>query len=89
MSRYLPIFAVITLLLYPASGMAKHETAPEIDNELAAIWDACDRLFGPAPDPGAAKNWTADEQRRANNVVDCVTQVQRKLRELSIRRTGI
>jgi hypothetical protein len=41
---------------------------------------------GPAPDP-RAKNWTADEKRRATDVVDCFKQVQRKLRELSIEAT--
>jgi hypothetical protein len=90
--------AAIILLLYPGSGIANHDTDPRIDtprinNDLAAIWNACDQLFGPAPDPRAAENWTANEKRRANDVVDCFKQVQRKLRELSIEatdgRTGI
>ena len=89
MPRQIPIVAAIILLLYPGSGIANydtHDTAPQINNGLAAIWDACDRLFGPAPDP-RAKNWTADERRRATDVVDCFKQVQRKLREISIEAT--
>jgi hypothetical protein len=93
MPRQIPIVAAIILLLYPGSGIANHATAPQIDNGLAAIWNACDRLFGPAPDPHAAKNWTADEKQLANDVVDCFKQVQRTLREISIEatdgRTGI
>jgi hypothetical protein len=92
MPRQIPIVAVIILLLYPGSGIANHDTArridtPRINNDLAAIWNACDRLFGPAPDPHLAKNWTTDERQRANDVVDCFKQVQRKLRELSIEAT--
>src|SRR5262249_9432040 len=69
MPRQIPIVAAIILLLYPGSGIATYDprdTAPQINNGLAAIWDSCDRLFGPAPDP-RAKNWTADEKRRAND----------------------
>ena len=86
MPRQIPIVAAIILLLYPESGIANYDTrdnAPQINNGLAAIWDACDRLFGPVPDP-RAKNWTADERRRTTDVVDCFKQVQRKLRETSI-----
>jgi len=96
MPRQIPIVAAIILLLYSGSGIANYDTrdtAPQINNGLVAIWDACDRLFGPAPDPRGAKNWTADEKQRANDVVDCFKRVQRKLRELSIEatdgRTGI
>ena len=102
MPRQIPIMAAIILLLYPGIGIANHATAPQIDNGLAApqinnglvaIWNACDRLFGPAPDPRAAENWTANEKQRASDVVDCFKQVQRTLRELSIEatdgRTGI
>ena len=90
MPRQIPIVAAIILLLYSGSGIANYDTrdtAPQINNGLVAIWDACDRLFGPAPDPRAAGNWTADEKRRANDVVDCFKQVQRTLRELSIEAT--
>ena len=90
MPRQIPIVAAIILLLYSGSGIANYDTrdtAPQINNGLVAIWDACDRLFGPAPDPRGAKNWTADEKQRANDVVDCFKRVQRKLRELSIEAT--
>ena len=90
MPRQIPIVAAIILLLYSRSGIANYDTrdtAPQINNGLVAIWNACDRLFGPAPDPRAARNWTADEKQRANDVVDCFKQVQRKLRELSIEAT--
>jgi hypothetical protein len=86
MPRQIPIATAVILLLYPGSGIANYDTrdtAPQINNGLAAIWDSCDRLYGPAPDP-RAKNWTADEKQRANDVVDCFKQVQRKLRETSI-----
>ena len=90
MPRQIPIVAAIILLLYSGSGIANYDTrdtAPQINNGLVAIWDACDRLFGPAPDPHGAKSWTADEKQRANDVVDCFKRVQRKLRELSIEAT--
>ena len=86
MPRYIQVIAAI-ILLYPASGMAGHDTETGLDKDVAAIWDACDRLFGPAPDPSAAKRWTADEKQRATEVVDCFTEVQRKLREISIQAT--
>ena len=90
MPRQIPIVAAIILLLYSRSGIANYDTrdtAPQINNGLVAIWDACDRLFGPAPDPRGAKNWTADEKQRASDVVDCFKRVQRKLLELSIEAT--
>ena len=96
MHRQIPIMAAIILLLYLGSGIASYDTrdtAPQVNNGLVAIWNACDRLFGPAPDPRAAENWTANEKQRASDVVDCFKQVQRTLRELSIEatdgRTGI
>ena len=52
MPRQIPIVAAIILLLYSGSGIANYDTrdtAPQINNGLVAIWDACDRLFGPAP----------------------------------------
>jgi hypothetical protein len=52
------------VVLYPWSGMAKHNATPQIDDRVTAIWDACDRRFGPAPDPARVKSWTdADRQR--------------------------
>ena len=78
MRRYLRIMSAV-VVLYPWSGMAKHNATPQIDDRVTAIWDACDRRFGPAPDPAA----DADRQR-ANDVVECFRQVQRKLRDMPI-----
>lgn len=84
MRRSIQILSAI-VLLYPGSGMAKHDATPHIDDRLTAIWDACDRRFGPVPDPATAKSWTDGDKQRASDVVDCFRQIQRKLRDRPIQ----
>jgi hypothetical protein len=72
------------VLLYPGSGVAKHDTKPHIDDHLTAIWNACDLRFGPVPDPTRAKSWTDADQQRANDVIECFKQIERKLRDMPV-----
>jgi hypothetical protein len=87
MTRYMRILATFALL-YPVAGMARPSTTAQPDERLTAIWDACDLRFGPAPDPAIAKSWTDADKQRANDVVECFTQVQRKLRDRPVQAIG-
>ncbi len=84
MPRYVRILATIALL-YPVGGIARPGTIPESDDRLRAIWDACDLRFGPAPDPTKAKSWTDADKQRASDVVECFSQIQRKLRNMPVQ----
>jgi hypothetical protein len=83
MRRYILILTAIAFS-YPATVVARPNTTRDTDERLTAIWDACDLRFGPAPDPAMAKNWTDADKQRANDVVECFRQVQRKLRETPV-----
>jgi len=70
--RAMPIIAAL-VLLSPIGALAQsHDRGEETDKRITVIWNACDRRFGPIPDPKALKSWTTADKQRAMNVFHCV-----------------
>ena len=70
--RAVPMIAALVLLSPIAALAQSRDRGAETDKRVALIWNACDRRFGPVPDPKALKSWTVADKQRAMNVFHCV-----------------
>jgi hypothetical protein len=70
--RAIPIIVAL-VLLSPLGALAQNQDRGEVtDKRITMIWNACDRRFGPVPDPKALKSWTVADKQRAMNVFHCI-----------------